>query len=102
MLHEGCPVWEDDKEVFNDKNNTMANYDMDCRDHDGLGQNILMQRYLWPLIKSVSLGSVRVLSKAILRTFSLRYGEQLPLFIDFDQNDQTELDEEDSSLPLAL
>lgn len=46
-----------------------------------------MAKIIWPMIKSLSINSVKLLARALVRSSRFRYGEALPLF---DENAEEE------------
>lgn len=46
-----------------------------------------MKKYFWPLLKKISLEPVRFLTKLLIRGQRFKYGEVIPLFVDFNEDE---------------
>lgn len=57
-----------------------------------------MKRFVWPFIKTLSIKTVWFLGAALVKSQRLKYGEQLPLFVEFVESEE----EDQTSYPVAL
>lgn len=46
-----------------------------------------MKKYFWTFLKTVSLEPVRFFAKLLIRGQRLKYGEIIPLFVDFNEEE---------------